>query len=152
MALYYLDSSALIKLYVREPGTEQMLQLASRTAGNQLAVLALAQVEMRSAVRRRERSGEIESELSDQLLASFQRHVEGVFLRQVLTEAMLDVACELVDRHGLYALDAIQLAGYFALKTSSAASVPVFVYADRDLLQAAESEAVPVFNPEQRLG
>jgi len=152
LALYYLDSSALIKLYVREPGTEQMLQLASRTAGNQLAVLALAQVEMRSAVRRRERSGEIESELSDQLLASFQRHVEGVFLRQVLTEAMLDVACELVDRHGLYALDAIQLAGYFALKTSSAASVPVFVYADRDLLQAAESEAVPVFNPEQRLG
>ena len=147
MALYYLDTSALVKLYVREPGSEQLLRLASRALGNQLAVLALAQVEIRSALRRRARAGEIEEAIADQLLKRFQRHLEGVFLRQVLNEAMLDVACELVDRQGLFALDAIQLAGYFALKTASGPHIPVFVSADRDLLRAAQAEALPIFDP-----
>ena len=53
MAFYYLYTSALVKLYVREPGTERMLALAARSSENRLAVLALAQVELRSAVRRR---------------------------------------------------------------------------------------------------
>jgi predicted nucleic acid-binding protein len=147
LALYYLDTSALVKLYVREPGTEQVLRLASGTAGNQLAVLALAQVEIRSALRRRERSGEIGGAVVIQLLERFQRHLEAVFLRQVITEATFDVACELVDRHGLFALDAVQLAGYLALKISSGANTPIFVSADQQLLEAAEAESVPVLDP-----
>jgi uncharacterized protein len=147
LALYYLDTSALVKLYVREPGTEQVLRLARGTAANQLAVLALAQVEIRSALRRRERAGEIAGAVVIELLERFQRHLEAVFLRQVITEAMFDVACGLVDTHGLFALDAIQLAGYLALRTSSGANTPIFVSADRKLLEAAEAESVPVLDP-----
>ena len=147
MALYYLDTSALVKLYVRELGTEQVLRLASGTAGNQLAVLALAQVEIRSALRRRERAGEIAGIVVSQLLESFQRHMEAVFLKQVVTEATFDVACELVDKHGLFALDAVQLAGYLALRTTSGARTPIFVSADRQLLEAAEAESIPVLDP-----
>lgn len=147
MGLYYLDTSALVKLYVREPGTAQVLRLASGAAGNQLAVLALAQVEIRSALRRRERAGEISGAVVIQLLERFQRHLEAVFLKQVMTEAMFDVACELVDRHGLFSFDAVQLAGYLALKTSSGANTPIFVSADRDLLEAAEAESAPVLDP-----
>ena len=147
MALYYLDTSALVKLYVRELGTEQVLRLASAAAGNQLAVLALAQVEIRSALRRRERAGEIAGTVVIQLLERFQRHLEAVFLRQVMTDATFDVACELVDRHGLFALDAVQLAGYLALRTSSGSTTPIFVSADRRLLEAAEAESVPVLDP-----
>ncbi len=147
MALYYLDTSALVKLYVREPGTEQVLRLVSGPARNQLAVLAIAQVEVRSALRRRERSGEIADTVVMQLLERFRRHLEAVFLRQVMTDATFDVACELVDRHGLFALDAVQLAGYLALRTSSAPNTPIFVSADRQLLEAAEAELVPVLDP-----
>jgi predicted nucleic acid-binding protein len=147
LVLYYLDTSALVKLYVREPGTDQMLRLASPTAGNQLVVLALAQVEIRSAIRRRARAGEVSSAIADQLLQRFQRHLEGVFLRQVLTEAMIDLACEFVDRSGLFAFDAVQLAGYFALKDSSGTSVPIFVSADHGLLRAAEAESIPLLDP-----
>jgi predicted nucleic acid-binding protein len=147
LALYYLDTSALVKLYVREPGTEQVLRLASGTAQNQLAVLSLAQVEIRSALRRRERAGEIAATVVIQLLERFQRHLEAVFLKQVMTDATLDVACALVDKHGLFALDAVQLAGYLALRTSSGSNTPIFVSADQQLLEAAESELVPVLNP-----
>ena len=147
MALYYLDTSALVKLYVREPGTEQVLRLARGAAANQIAVLALAQVEIHSALRRRERAGEIASAAVVQLLERFHRHLEAVFLRQVITEATFDVACGLVDRHGLFALDAVQLAGYVALRTASGANTPIFVSADRQLLEAAEAELAPVLDP-----
>jgi predicted nucleic acid-binding protein len=147
LSLYYLDTSALVKLYVREPGTEQMLRLTSQAARNQLAVLALARVEIRSALRRRERAGEIASRVVVQLLERFQHHLEAVFMRQGITEATLEDACGLVDRHGLFALDAIQLAGYLALRTSSGANTPIFVSADKQLLEAAESESIPVLDP-----
>jgi uncharacterized protein len=152
LALYYLDTSALVKLYVREPGTERVLRLARGTAANQLAVLAISEVEMHSALRRRERVGEIAGTVVVQLLERFQRHREAIFLRQVVTEATFDVACALVDRHGLFALDAIQLAGYLALRTSSGANTPIFVSADRELLQAAEAESAPVLDPCSRSG
>jgi uncharacterized protein len=147
LALYYLDTSALVKLYVRETGTERLLRLASRSAGNQLVVLAVAQVEMHSALRRRARSGEIAGAVADRLLHGFQRHLEGTFLRQALTDSILDAACLLVDRHTLYTLDAIQLAGYLAVRTASGTNAPVFVSADRGLLAAAGAESVPVLDP-----
>ena len=147
MALYYVDTSALVKLYIREPGTERMLQLASRTASNQLAVLSLVPVELRSALRRRERAGEINAIVTQHLLSRFQRHLEGKFLRQIVTDPILDSACDFIDKYGLTALDAIQLAGYFALRTTCGKNVPTFVCADRELLYAAQAEALPIIDP-----
>ena len=147
MAFYYLETSALVKLYVREPGTERLLALAARSSENRLAILALAQVEFRSAVRRRERNGEIPSPIASQLLESFKRHVEGRFLIQTVTDFVLDTAGMLVDRHALRAFDAIQLAGYIVLKTAGGADLPVFVCSDQELLIAAEREGAPVLDP-----
>ena len=59
--LHYLETSALAKLYIDEPGTELMIGLADPAAGHQFAILALAEVEFRSAVRRRERAGDLAS-------------------------------------------------------------------------------------------
>jgi len=146
LAIYYLESSALVKLYVREVGTESLLRLAAGQA-NKFAVLSLAAVEVRSALRRRERAGEIDSLAANRLLSSFQRHLEGKFLKQAVTDSVLDVACLLVDRHGLRAYDAVQLSGYLALKTTSGAEVPVFVCADQAVLIAARSERLSVLDP-----
>ena len=108
MAFYYLETSALVKLYVRESGTERVLALANRTTENRLAILALTQVEFRSAVRRRERNGEIPPLVAIQLLKAFKRHVEQRFVSQVINDFVLDIASALVDRHALRAYDAIQ--------------------------------------------
>lgn len=147
MALYYLESSALVKLYVEELGTRRLLQIAASAAGNQLAILSLAQVELRSAVRRRERAGEISRTVAQQILNGFQRHLEGRFLRQVVTEAVLDSAAALVDRYALRAYDAIQLAGYLALRTVSSTTTTIFVCSDRMLLVAAQSEGGEIVDP-----
>ena len=147
MAFYYLETSALVKLYVRERGTEQVLALAARSGGNRLAVLALTRVEVRSAIRRRERNGEIPTPVAAQLLEMFKRHLEAKFVIQMVSDFVLDTASALVDRYALRAFDAVQLAGYAVLKGSAGIDVPVFVCSDQTLLTAARQEGMPVFDP-----
>jgi uncharacterized protein len=147
LALYYLETSALVKLYVDEPGTRRLLQLAAGAASNQLAILSLSQIELRSAIRRRERTGEITHAGAQQILVSFQRHLEGRFLRQVVTDSILDSAGVLVDRHALRAYDSVQLAGYLVLRANSTSSPPTFVCSDRALLLAAQNEGGEVLDP-----
>lgn len=146
MALYFLETSALVKLYVREPGTDHLLRLASGTE-NRFAVLRVSQIEIRSAIRRRERSGDMSASVAGMLLDRFQRHLEARFLIQALNDVVLDVASGLIDHHALRAYDAIQLAGYLVLKSGSGGDVPVFVCSDQQLLQAARSLQVPALDP-----
>jgi len=147
LAFYFLETSALVKLYVRESGTERVLALANRTTENRLAILAPTQVELRSAVRRRERNGEIPPLVATQLLETFKRHLETRFVSQMINDFILDVASALVDRHALRAYDAVQLAGYVALRGSTGTEVPVFVCSDHALLEAARLEGIPILDP-----
>jgi predicted nucleic acid-binding protein len=147
LALYYLETSALVKLYVRESGTERVLALANRASENRLAILGLTQVEFRSAVRRRERNGEIPPLLATQLLETFKRHLETRFVCQMINDFVLDVASALVDHHPLRAYDALQLAGYVALRSSTGTDEPVFVCSDHALLSAARQEGISVLDP-----
>ena len=123
------------------------MALANRTTENRLAILALTQVELRSAVRRRERNGEIPPLVATQLLEAFKRHLEVRFVSQMVTDFVLDVASMLVDRHALRAYDAVQLAGYVALRGSTGTDAPVFVSSDNALLSAARQEGIPVLDP-----
>jgi uncharacterized protein len=147
LALYYLETSALVKLYVYEVGTDRLLNLVAQSAGHKFAILSLAQVEFRSAIRRRERNGEIPGLAADELLEIFQRHVEGRFLMQPVANFVLDSASILVDRYALRAYDAIQLAGYLILRTTSGPEEPIFVCADKTLLTAAQNEGFLTLDP-----
>lgn len=139
----------MAKLYVREPGTEEMVRLANSATRNELAVLTLARVEMRSAIRRRERTGDILAGAATEIIEKLTRHLESLYLIQPVTEAVIAEAAGIVDRHLLKAYDAIQLAGCISLRDSSAAPT-VFVCADLQLVNAAEKEGVTVLNPETR--
>jgi uncharacterized protein len=148
LGIYYLETSALVKLYVREAGTDRLLALTGRSSENRFAILALARVEFRSAVRRRERNGEIPEAIAAQLLETFDRHVEARFVTQTVTDYVLDQALLLIDRYVLRAFDAVQLAGYLVLTTSATGGdVPVFVCSDQALLSAAAQEGLPIFDP-----
>ena len=147
MALYYLETSALVKLYVYEAGTERMLGLTARDAGHRFATLFLTQVEFRAAIRRRQRAGEIPSSEADELLESFRRHSEGKFLTQSFSDSLIDVALALIDGYALRGYDSMQLAGYLTLRSISGSEEPTFVCADKVLLAAARNEGCPVLDP-----
>jgi len=147
LALYYLETSALVKLYVYELGTERLLALSTGDAGHRFAILSIAQVEFRAAIRRRQRSGEIPGHAADELIASFRQHSEAKFLIQPFSDSLLDVAFALLDGYALKGYDAMQLAGYLLLRSISGAEEPVFVCADKALLSAARSEGCPIMDP-----
>ena len=147
MALYFLETSALVKLYVLEPGTDRLLQLVSDPNENRFAILAISPVEARSAIRRRERAGDIDQRTANLILDRLRQDTETRFLLQVLTSAVLDYSLEIIDRYALHAYDAIQLAGCLALKTNIGAEEPIFVCGDQQLLEAARSELLVVLDP-----
>ena len=57
MPVVYFDTSAFVKFYFEEDGTARIVELVTGTDGVQTAILDLAQIESRSAIRRREREG-----------------------------------------------------------------------------------------------
>ena len=146
MSTYYLDSSALVKLFVEEQGTDHMLKLLS-IADNRFALLSLARVELRSSLRRRARAGDI----SETDLRAIDSHLETLFATrfvfQPVSDQVLEYAIALIEDYPLRAYDAVQLAGCRALSRS--ALNPVFVCSDLALLDAAKKEGFDVLNPEQ---
>ena len=146
MAFYYLDTSALVKLYVQEPGTDRLLPLVNDRTGDRLAVLAVSVVEIRSAIRRRQRAGDIDPEVAAAILKNVQSHMETRFIRQTVNDSVIDSALEIIDRYALRAYDAVQLAGCLVL-CAIAAEAFIFVCSDHRLLDAARSEQLKILDP-----
>jgi hypothetical protein len=146
LAFYFLDTSALVKLYIQEPGTDRLLDVVDGHQGDRFAVLTIAQVEIRSAIRRRQRSGDIEPDVANEILESVRSHLESRFIRQVVNDAVIDAALEMIDRYALRAYDAVQLAGCLTLRVTITEPL-TFVCSDHQLLRAAGSEQLHVFDP-----
>lgn len=145
MPLYFLDTSALVKLYVQEPGTDRLLPLINERSQNRFAVLATAVVEIRSAIRRRQRAGDIDTEVATAILENVQSHMETRFIRQAVNETVIDTALEMIDRYALRTYDAVQLAGCLVV-CGIAAEAYTFVCSDHRLLEAARSEQLKILD------
>ena len=148
MALLYLDTSALVKLYVAERGGERMVELASEDA-NSLATCATAQVEFHSAVDRRRRMDDLDEDEAESAVEGFSKYFKSEVFRYPLDDQTLDLACVLVHRYALRAYDAVQLAACLFLLRLRSRDDLTFVSADRHLLTAARAEGLTVLNPEE---
>lgn len=145
MQSVYLDTSALVKLYIEEDGTEQVIARA-RDPGSQVVILDISLLESRSAVRRRQREGDIGSGDADRVLESLEEDASSAFMLQPSTSAVVEEACRLVDAFPLRAYDALQLGGCLVFSRGTPSSV-VFVCADNRLCDAARGEGLVVFDP-----
>ena len=148
MALLYLDTSALVKLYLNEPGSERMRKLASPDEGNRLATCSITQVEFHAAIWRRRRTGEFGGDTTERVIEQFNGRLMDDFLRRPVDDWTLNLASELTSRHPLRAYDAVQLAACLSL-ARIVPGPPTFVCADRRLLSAAEGEGLAVLDPNQ---
>ena len=145
MVSVYLDTSALIKLYVEEEGTAQVMALTEDLDGVQIVILDITLIECRSAVRRREREGDIPGADADRILKQIEEDA-AAFLLQPSTSAIMGEAARLIDRHPLRTYDALQLAGCLVVRHDVPGPL-TFVCADARLCAAAGLEGVAVLNP-----
>ena len=145
--MYFLESSAFVKLFVFEEGTNTMIRLVETSADTERSASALALVEVRSALRRRERLGDVSSVAAetavDMLTAEWRRLIE-----QPLTSAVIGISLEMLDKHALRSLDALQLASALVARTQLRNDSPfTFVCSDTRLCEAARAEDMLVLNP-----
>lgn len=146
MVNVYLDTSALVKLYIEETGTARVLAAVDAAEGAQVIITDISRVESRSAIRRRERASDVSGTEANQILKQIERDVSSFFLVQPTSSALLEEALRLIDRYPLRAYDAVQLAGCLVVRDSLAGPV-TFVCADAQLCQAAEQEGLTTLNP-----
>lgn len=147
MTDYFIDSSALVKRFVVEPGTGavvKLLECADRLAGSNLtAVEVLAAV-----VRRLRRSGLPETQVSA-IVNAVEKELRELFELVAVDEGIRG-ALELVHKHGLRAADAIQLAAAVRVRsTSGDAASWCFVSSDTELNKAAQAEGFVVVDPSE---
>jgi len=123
------------------------LQLFEPLGTEQKAISSLTELEVRSAIRRRERSGDLSEENASIALVALARELTALHVEDI-TGAVLQAAATVIDDQGLRALDAIQLAtALHAKRSPDAAAEFQFVGSDERLLRAAEAEGLNTWNP-----
>ena len=151
MPKYFLDTSALVKLYRTEVGSDFVDRIFSDT-GSRHVISRLTTVEVESVFALKVRTAEIDQQAA--LIA--RRRLEADMSRSRLLVAALNddhlrSARQLLIKHGatdaLRTLDALQLS--IALGLKGAGLVTVFVAADQKLCRVAALEGFAVVNPEQ---
>ncbi len=148
MTHYFLESSAFAKLFVFEQGSNPLIQLLASVGDPQKMVSALASLEVRSAIRRRQREGDILPADADRAISALEAELLRI-VEQPIGAAVTDIAKLVLDAHELRAMDALHLATCIAVRDTLRISDICFVSADDALLKAARTEQFPVLNPLQ---
>lgn len=136
----YLDTSALVKLYVREAGSAAVRAARDRT--EVLATSRLSYVEAHAAAARRAREGGLSQKASERFAQDLRRDWPCYAVIEV-SEIVCSLAVELVGRHPLRAADALQLASALFLRESTGQPI-LFLCFDERLLAAAQGEGLAV--------
>lgn len=140
----YFDTSALVKRFVLEAGSETVQRLILR--GRPIASATIAYAETYSRLTRRHREGALSPREYRSVCQRFERDWMEVLKVELRVEVLMS-ARALIQRHGIRAFDAIHLAS--ALGLQAAADEPVaFVASDDRLLRAATAEHLDTVNPE----
>lgn len=132
----FLDSSALVKRYVPEPGSALVRRLC---AHGEVAVCRIAFAEVAAALARACRERILVEDERDRLLDQLGDDVDA-FQTVELRRAVVEATRPLVTRHPLRGYDAVQLASAIAIHERG--SSLRFWSADARLVAAARSEGL----------
>lgn len=141
MARYFLDSSALVKRYHRESGSE-IVEAFFDQPGNNLVVSRLALFELHSTFARLVRENVLTKSDFDAIISRIESDIAtGVFTVAAVSSQRLDAASSVLRTFGLEnpirTLDAIHLATASALHRRR--PLAAFIAADNRLLASASA-------------
>ena len=143
MPLFYIDTSALVKRYHVELGSDQMDRLFADPAAS-LVTANLAITELTSALDRKCQDGVLTREGLTQILSVAAQDLLAEFWLLELDRAHIRWSQHLILQHHLRTLDALHLAVILSIKELH----PVLVSADARLMQTADREGIELLNPE----
>ena len=146
MSFHFLEATAFVKLFVRGPGTDALIQRLETLEDNCKLISAATPLEVYAAIRRSERAGDIAS--SDATAALEILRLEAArMVQQPLNPAVLEMARQLLDRTALRWPSALQLAAALTARDMFPGTVITFVSSSHELLEAARSEGLETMDP-----
>lgn len=150
MAVYFFDSSAVVKRYINETGTLWVQSVADARSGNLIYIAAITSVEVVAAITRRMKSGSITSQDGALAISEFRHHLSNEYFEIEMKHPVISRAMLIAESHALRGYDAVQLAAALEVNAnllSLAMPALTLVSSDNDLNAAASVEALKIENP-----
>ena len=132
--ILYLDTSALVKRYVREAGTDEVIVLLE-SAGS-VGSASLTKVEMAAAFEKTVRQGWVKRKIAMQAWQDFLDHWSS-FTRLNTSFGTIDRASALAWEYSLHGYDAMHLACALLWEETLEIQITMATF-DRDLWQASK--------------
>jgi predicted nucleic acid-binding protein len=149
--LHYLDTSALAKQYLPEPGSDWVQSLV---ASEPVVLSVLAGVELASALARRSRQGDLSDDDKDLIFQSFLRDLSSYFvvgIREDVIEEATNMLLTSPATIALRSLDSLHLATariVFNRARRSGIAIGDLITSDKTLAAAASWLGITSRNPE----
>ena len=139
--ILYLDTSALVKRYFKEPHTSELLSLWKEA--DQIVTSSVAYAETLAALYRKKREVGLRSRVFNKLVTLFHQDWEA-FIRVEVNDDLNETIHSIATKHPLRGFDAIHLAS--AIITSERIN-DTFLFAcfDQRLLTGAQMEGLATF-------
>jgi len=154
VALYFLDSSAIVKRYNKnEVGSAWLSDLIVLSSDSQdlpsIRIALISGAEVVAALTKRQRMGDLSATEAALAIGEFKDDFQNLYDTVQIDREVIEHAMGLAQRHGLRGYDAVQLAS--AIEVGSLArqfQLPfVFISADDKLNAAAAEEGLQTDNP-----
>jgi len=145
---YYFDTSALMKIYHREEGTEIILNIYK--SDDDIIISELGKIEFISTCYRKYREKEISYETLKAVIQKFECDVESRYEILKFSPLIIDEAwsliCSLAEKYSLKTLDSIQFA-FFKIYCEAD---NVFVCSDDKFIKLVENEGFETLLPSDK--
>jgi predicted nucleic acid-binding protein len=134
--ILYLDTSTLVKLYVEEPDSQDVVDLVNASEVTSTSLIAYA--EARAAFARRYREKAFKPHEYRTLVSSLNKDWDS-YLTVRTSRDLVQLAGNLAEKHGLRGYDAIHLSSAITLRNELTTPI-VFSSSDHKLQKAATLE------------
>ncbi len=138
----YFDTSALVKKYISETGSDNVDKLLF--SASEIYISIIGHVEAISSFRRLLHEREIDEKDYNQLKLEIEQDFQFFNVVDVSFEIVFS-AIKTIDKYQLKSLDSIHLASAISMKRN----IDYFVSSDQKLLNAAKKEGFKVINPNE---
>jgi predicted nucleic acid-binding protein len=142
---YFFDTSALVKIYHIEAGSDGVLDIYY--SENTITISELGKAEFLATVYQKHRENEINEETTEAVISKFEEDLKNKFKLFKFSSLVLDESWTLIKKHAkdfsLGTIDSIQLAFF----KTYCEDEDVFVCADKRVVKVAELEGFTIMVP-----
>ncbi len=142
--ILYLDTSALVKRYFREPHSDELL--SRWRSATQIVTSFVAYAETMASMYLKKREADLSETFIQKIASSFQRDWES-FIRIEVNQELNGHIDRVIQIHPLRGFDAIHLASALAIQERISEGF-LFACFDERLTRAARREGLETFPPE----